>query len=468
MKSPARPATALAARLGAGQFLTIGLGAIMGVGWAVMLGDWLEAAAPLGAVLGFILGGVLMLPAAMCYAELATALPVAGGEVVYLGAVFGANAAFMVGWFLVLMATAITGFEGISLAWFLDQLIPGIEGPVVYRLLGHAVHRGALLIGFLVTGAVTLVNVLGAEASARFQEVFTYIKIAAIALFMGAALTFGSVGHLQPLLTPVAPRTALHGVLWIASTASLWFAGFQVVPQAIEERGAATSVRTVARMTVLALVLGVVFYCTVVLASALAVPWRALVAAPLPAAMAVHAVVRSDLLARLILGAIVLGILATWNSAFLWASRLLLALGRQGSVPAVFARIGRFKSPAVAIAFVSAAGVVGICLGRGGLVPIINMASISLTFSYVFACGAVLRLRRTQPALNRPYRVPGGRATMRLAVLTTTAMALVSLFEPLARGHGVPPEWLLLLAWSALGMAFLVISARHRRKLGVS
>ena len=88
----------------------------MGVGWAVALGDWLESAAPLGAILGFALGGALMLPVALCYAELATALPTAGGEVVYLAAVFGLDAAFMVGWFVVLMAVAITSFEGISLA----------------------------------------------------------------------------------------------------------------------------------------------------------------------------------------------------------------------------------------------------------------------------------------------------------------------------------------------------------------
>jgi amino acid transporter len=315
-------------------------------------------------------------------------------------------------------------------------------------------------------GLVTLVNVLGAGVSGRFQELFTYVKTVAVLLFLGAAIVLGDPSHLQPLLTPTAPHPAIHGILWIASTASLWYAGFQVVPQAIEERRSATSVRSVARMTVLALILGVAFYCVVVLASALAVPWRTLVAAPLPAAMAIRAVVQSDLIARFILGAIVLGILATWNSAFLWASRLLLALARQGSIPAVFARVGRFHSPAAAVALVSAVGLVGIGLGRGALVPIINMASISLTFSYVFACWAVLRLRRTQPDLERPYRVPGGRVTMRLAIAATTAMALVSLFEPLVRGHGLPLEWLLLCIWSALGLGLLSF-ARRRRRSGV-
>ena len=457
----------LSARLSAGQFLTIGVGAIMGVGWAVALGDWLESAAPLGAILGFVLGGALMLPVALCYAELATALPTAGGEVVYLAAVFGRDAAFMVGWFLVLMATALTSFEGISLAWFLGQVIPGIDGPVAYRLLGKDIHSGALLIGCAFTGLITLVNLLGAHAAGRFQEVFTYVKGVAVLAFVAAAIAFGSLDNLSPALTPTKSEPAIYGVLWIASTASLWFAGFQVVPQAIEERRAGTSVRTVARMTVLSLVLGVVFYCAVVLASTLAVPWRSMVAAPLPAAMAIHSVVRSDMLARLVLGAIVLGILATWNSAFLWATRLLLALGRQGSVPGAFARIGRLHSPVAAVALVGSFGLFGICLGRGALVPIINMASISLTFSYAFACWAVLRLRRTQPELERSFRVPGGVVTMYLAILTTTVMGGISLFEPLVRDRRMPLEWLLLLGWAALGLALMFIARRRRPDAGV-
>jgi APA family basic amino acid/polyamine antiporter len=443
----------LAARLNAGQFLTIGIGAIMGVGWAVALGNWLEAAAPLGAILGFVLGGALMLPVALCYAELATALPTAGGEVVYLAAVFGINAAFMVGWFLVLMATAITSFEGISLAWFLGQLFPGLEGPVIYRLFGQEVRGGALVIGVFFTGLVTLVNILGGQTAGRFQEAFTYVKAVAIVLFVSLAIGLGRADNLSPLLTPIAAQPAIYGILWIASTASLWFAGFQVVPQAIEERGAGTSVHMVARMTVLSLILGVIFYCAVVLASTLAVPWRTLVTAPLPAAMAIHAVVRNDLMARLVLGAIVLGILATWNSAFLWSARLLLALGRQGTVPSIFARVGRLHSPVAAVALVGVFGLFGICLGRGALVPIINMASISLTFSYAFACWAVLRLRRTQPGLERPFCVPGGRATMRLAILTTTVMGSISLIEPYVRDHSVPLEWQLLLVWTGLGLA---------------
>jgi len=443
----------LASRLRWSQFLSIGLGAIMGVAWAIVLGDWLASAAPLGAVIGFALGGIAMVPAAMCYAELATALPQAGGDVVYVRVAFGPRAAFMVGWFLVLMAVAVTSFEAISLAWFLDQLAPGHQGPVVYSAFGQDIRAGGLAIGAGMTAVIALTNWAGAHASGRFQELFTYLKIVAILVFVAAAVHGGSVAHLAPALTPTSGRPVIYGVLWIAATGALWYGGFQVVPQAIEERGPGTSLRTVGLMTVLSVVLGVLFYCAVVLASCLSMPWRQLVGAPLPAAAAISAVVTNPYLARAILACVVLGILATWNSAFLWGSRLLYALGRDAALPALFGRAGRNHTPTAAIALVASLGLFGILLGRGALIPIVNMAAISLTFSYVLACAATLRLRRQKPALDRPFRVPGGEPTMRLAMALTGAMALVGLLEPLTRGAGVPLEWQLLAAWSLVGLA---------------
>jgi len=444
----------LASRLHWSQFLSIGLGAIMGVAWAIVLGDWLSRAAPLGAVLGFVLGGACMVPAAMCYAELATALPQAGGDVVYVRVAFGSRAAFLVGWFLVLMAVAVTSFEAISLAWFLNQLAPGHQGRVLYSLFGEDIESGALAIGAGVTILIAFVNWVGAHASGRFQEIFTYLKIAAILVFVAAAVYAGRTAHLLPLLTPTGGRPVTYGVLWIAATGAFLYAGFQVIPQAVEERAPGTTLRTVGVMTVLAVVLGTLFYCAVVIASCLAMPWRQLVSAPLPAAAAIGAVVGNRYLAQAILACVVLGILATWNSAFLWGSRLLYALGRDGAVPALFGRAGRNHTPTAAIILAASLGLLGVFLGRGALIPIVNTASISLTFSYALACGAALRLRRQRPELDRPYRVPGGERTMWLGMALTGAMAIVALLDPLTYRQGVPLEWRLLAGWALLGVLF--------------
>ena len=451
------PGSGLAKQLRGSQFLSIGIGAIMGVGWAVVLGDWLTAAGPAGAVIGFLIGGLALLPVAACYAELATTLPLAGGEVVYMGEIFGAHAAFMVGWFLVLMAVAITGFEAISLAWFLDQLFPGHQGAVLYHVLGSEIHAGALVIGFIGVTAIALANFCGAHVSGRFQEIFTYLKTAAIALFVIAALTHGTLSHVGSPWPAAGVGHTIGGVLWIAVTTPLWLAGFQVVPQAIEERGSTTSLVTVGRLTVWAVILGIIFYCLVVTAATFAAPWPSIVKAPLPAAFAIQAALPNPVVARAVLLAVVLGILATWNSAFLWATRLLLALGRARLIPQAFAATGRFRSPTLAIVCVAILGLAGVCMGRGALLPIIGMASMSLAVSYTFTCAAALKMRRTQPQLGRPFRVPGGTATMIAALCVTLLMSLYGLLEPWLHSRGIPIEWVLLISWALIGA---VLAAR--------
>jgi amino acid transporter len=442
------------------QFFTLGVGTVIGVGWAIMLGDWIGTAAPFGAILAFIIGALLMLPIAACYAELASVMPAAGAEVVYARALFGRGLAFAVGWFLVLMATAVTSFEAISLAWFLDRLFPGTQGPVVYSILGHDVRAGALVLGIGVLAAITAVNYLGARSVGRFQDLFTYLKIGAVVIFLTSAFVAGSAANLQPGWEPVGNRPLVVGILWIAATAPVWYGGFQVVPQAIEERAPTTSVTTVGIMTLMPVLVGAVFFCLVMLASCLVTPWQALPSAPLPAALAIESAFAGGPWPKVILASIVLGILATWNACFLWATRLLLALSREGLMPESFSRTSRFQAPGVAVLFVGAVSLLGLLLGRGAIVPIINMASISLSFSYMVCCWAALRLRKLEPLTPRPFRVPLGIGGIRLATLAAAAMAVVSLLEPLTRSRGMPLEWILLVAWSILGVLFLRSTGR--------
>jgi basic amino acid/polyamine antiporter, APA family len=444
------------------QFVTIGLGAIIGVGWAIVLGTWLTSAASAGAMLGFLIGGVLMLPIAACYAELVTVIPSAGGEVVYTLAAFGRGVSFATGWFIVTMTTSLSSFEGISLAWFFDRLFPGVQSPVAYSLFGADVHYLSLAIGSLFMVIITLVNYLGASAVGRFQDLFTYLKAVAIAVFVVAAFMNGNVDNLRPLWTPIVDRPAVIGIIWIAATAPVFYGGFQAIPQAVEERTASTSLATIGKLTVLPIILGVIFYCLVIMASCLVVPWRTLAAAPLPAALAVQTALANVILAKAVLGLIVLGVLATWNAVFLWGTRLMLALGRESMIPKVFARTGRFQSPGASVLFVGALGLVGLCLGRGAIVPIINMASISLAFTYVACCWAVLRLRRLRPHTARPFRVPLGTVIIRFAIGSAATMSVIVLLEPATRSHGMPLEWTLMLVWAALGFTFARLSFRRR------
>jgi basic amino acid/polyamine antiporter, APA family len=431
--------------------LTIGLGAILGVAWAIVLGDWLANAAPLGVVLGFLFGGLAMLLVAACYAELATALPRAGGDVIYAYELFGPTPAFFVGWFLVLMASTMTSFEAISLAWFADAVFPGYQGKIAYSAFGHKIYAGALALGTTVIVTIGAINYFGARSSSRLQDVFTALKALAVVSFVVAAGFSGMPANLTPLAQPLKAHSMWIGALWIAAAAPVWYGGFQVVPQAVEERDTRTSLRAIGWMTLLTVAVGIGFYWLVVLAAAFVSPWRSLVTETLPAVAAIRTAFAGGLGSTLVLGAIVLGILATWNSCFIWATRLLLAMGRMHLAPPLFARTNRHGGPSFATYFVTVIGLLGVALGRGGVLPIINMATIALAGSYVLSCWATLRLRRVRPDLVRPFQVRGGKTMLRLAIGLSLMMALVSLIEPKIRGGGIPLEWILLLAWAIAG-----------------
>jgi amino acid transporter len=157
-----------------------------------------------------------------------------------------------------------------------------------------------------------------------------------------------------------------------------------------------------------------------------------------------------------------LGILATWNACFLWATRLLFAMGRMKLAPAWFARTNAQGAPDRATVFVGAIGLAGIFLGRGGLIAIINMASISLALSYAVCCSATLRLRQRDPARPRPFELPGGLLMVRSAVVVSSVMGIIALLEPLSRSKGWPLEWTLLLAWAGVGTLTWLLARRSR------
>jgi len=458
--------TTLQRSLGPFQFFTIGFGAILGVAWAIVLGDWLAAAAPLGALIGFVCGGLAMLLIAACYAELATVLPRTGGDIVYAFELFGSVPAFFVGWFLVLMGVAMTSFEAISLAWLADAIFPGHQGYVVYSMFGQDIRIGALVLGAAVTLIIGAANYLGSHSSSRLQDLFTCVKASAVIAFVIAAWTAGTAHNLLPLTQPTSGRPLWVGALWIAATGPVWYGGFQIVPQGVEERRAGTSLRMIGWMTLLSVAAGIVFYCSVILAAAFVFPWKSLVTQPLPATAAIRAAFHDGAGSSLVLGAIVLGILATWNACFIWSTRVLVAMGRMQLAPPIFAATNRYGGPKFATYFVILIGLIGVSLGRGAIEPIVSMAAIALAGSYFLSCWTTLKLRHLRPDADRPFRVPGGTMTLRLIIGLSAAMALVSLIEPAARGRRIPLEWILLLIWAAAGaVVWHVARKRPERRL---
>jgi len=143
-----------------------------------------------------------------------------------------------------------------------------------------------------------------------------------------------------------------------------------------------------------------------------------------------------------------------------------VAQARAGFLPPTFAAADpRDGSPTFVVIFVALCTAAGVALGRGAIIPLVDMASMCLAGKLVLACLAALRARSSLEAPR--YRTPGGKITLGYALAGSAVMAGFALLDPLLRGHGrVPVEWIVTGIWIGAGAAFRVIHSRPGRVRG--
>lgn len=433
-------------------FFALSFGSIVGSGWVVVLGDWLRTAnGPGGALAAFVAGGIVMCAIGACYAELASRMPRAGGEVLYTLESFGRGAAFFVGWFLSLYLIALLGFEAIVLAWLLQTLFPVLRGEALYTAFGTSVTVDALAIGIAASLFYAYLNWRGTRSTTVFQNVVTYGFAGCAILMIAAGLILGSPENLLPLYAPADSASGL-GPLWTFATCAMFLNGFQAAAYSIEQRRADAPIRTVLAAMVLGIAASALFYCGIILAAGSAVPWQTLVAADLPAVRAFAALTDNGVFGSLILVVAIVSLAKAYNGIASMAVRLLHAQAELGFLPKAFLQLDRTRgTPVIAVLFVLLANLAGVLVGRGAIVTIVNMCSICLAISFVF-CLAILVHRRRRAQEPAEFAVPGGALTIAVGLAGAVVMALVALWDPVPRSAGIPTEWIMIAGWALAGL----------------
>ncbi len=443
----------------------LAFGTIIGVGWVTVMGSWLGQAGSLGAIFGFLGGGLLMLVIAVCYAEVAVMFPVSGGEVAYVYEMYGTRLAFAAGWALSFNYIVTTAFEAISVGWVASALFPGIGGPVLYSVLGQDIDLGSLLLGFGIMAAISWLNFQGARAAIRFQDLMTLILLLASGIFIFAGLSFGDYHNLQPFFVTADSNWRLAGVLGVMASTPFWFAGFDTIPQAMGEVAESARLRLIPVIIVLSILLSLVFYCLVILAAAVSMPREELLATELPVAGALESALNSPILGKIVLFAGLCGLITTWNAVFFASTRLLYALGRGRMIPPIFGQVHSERgSPGVAILFVGAVGGLVSLLGRNAIVPILSAAAVNFTFVFLLVSVGLILLRRNRPDFDRPFRAPG--VLPYLAVGSSLLVLCLAIYEPFKSYTGIlPTAWILILIWAGLGGIFWLWAGRTRNQI---
>jgi basic amino acid/polyamine antiporter, APA family len=449
--------------LGSFGFFALAFGSMIGVGWVTAAGGWLEKAGPLGAILAFLAGGLVMLCIGFCYAEATPMLPLAGGEVAYAYKAFGTAKSFIVGWCLAFGYITISGFEAISIGKVLSYMLPGIDRWPVYQVAGDTVYGSHLLLALVCTGWITWLHYRGAKQAASFQNWLTITFVAITLVFIGAGFANGEAAHLKPLFASTQGHSWTAGFLAVFVTVPFWFVGFDTIPQGAEEANASVTPRRLAFLILGSILAAVLFYVVLILSISFCASREQIVGADLPAAAAFEATFSSKLFVNLVLSAALLGLFTSWNGFFLAGSRVLFSLGRGRIIPESLGRTHpKFHTPHRAVLFTGLLTMLAPLLGRKELLSLVNAGSLCIVVAFLGVALSVMRLRRTAPDLKRPYRMPGGRLIPMLAIGGAVMMLAAMVIPGSPAALAWPQEIIILAVFAVVGGVFWIGGKRSR------
>jgi APA family basic amino acid/polyamine antiporter len=439
--------TTLARKLRLIDYFALGFGVMVGTAWLVVMDDILQRGGPLGALLGFTAGALMLLPIGYVYGQLVMAIPDAAAEVAYTARFFSPQVSFVTGWMMFLSYFLTCPFEALAAGRITGYMFPSLNTLELYRLGGHPVYLPHLVLGLAITAVFTWLNYGGIQASARFLKWTTFTFLALVIVFAFAGAKHGAAANFHPLFS----HTPLVSILLVWQVVPWLLSGFESVGKCAEEavpgfRGQDFSVAIV--MTIL---VGLVFFWVVILAVAYVAPWRSLNSSQqFPIAVAFEQALHAHWIVNLILASALVALLKAFNANLVASSRLLFAMGRRNLLaPAMGYIHPANQTPSTAVIVTGIASALLLLLGQAGLVPILEVGAVASAVGWMAACASYYCMKAS-------WR---GRAAAIAGLLVTSLMVLVKVV-PVVPGHFTRYEWMALALWGLLGG--LIRASRNR------
>src|SRR6266852_5578840 len=383
------PMPQLARKLRLTDYFTLGWGTMVGVGWLVVMDDWLLRGGALGALLGFAIGGALLLPIGWVYGRLVAALPDAAGEIAYTAAVFSRLTSFSTGWMMMLAYFIVCPWEAVAVGRIAGYIIPALDSMEIYRVAGRPIYLPHLIIGLGLTALLTTLNYRGIRLSATFQNWTSFGTLALFVVFVALGISKGSPRNFPPLFT----HAPLVSFLLVLQIVPYFMTGFESVGKAAEESAPEFRGTGFLKAIWMAVLIGIIFYTVVIAAVAYVAPWHDLTGEKFMTAVAFQRAVGSRYIVNVILATALLSLFKCFNGNFVAASRLLFALGRRGMVDVRAGQVhAQYQTPSAAVLCTGLATATCMLLGDAILVPITEVGSVACAIGWSAACAACLAL----------------------------------------------------------------------------
>ncbi|OSM42967.1 APC family permease [Nesterenkonia sp. PF2B19] len=439
--------------LGSLETFFLGFGAMIGFGWIVLTGDWLNSAGTFGAVSAFVIGGIIMALVGLVYSELVSAMPLAGGEHNYLLRGFDPRLALLGSWGIVGGYITVVAFEAVAIPRTVAYIFPQVHQIPLWTIADSQVHLTWALIGSGTAVLLTWLNIRGIKPASLFQtSVIIFVVVVAVVM-LAAAIFGGEPSHAEPLFTGGGA-----GIIAVLVMVPFLFVGFDVIPQSAEEVN--LPARKIGRLVVVSVLAAAAFYILIVLTTSVALPATEMGDFDLATADAMAVLMGSQFWGNLVVAGGLAGLLTSWNAFLIGASRLIWAMANSGMLPAWFAVLHRRNgTPVNALLFIGGISVIAPFFGEVMLVWLVDSGSPSIVITYLLVALVFLVLRRREPDMPRPMKVGSGSqaagTAVGVAAVASSALMLI-LYLPGMPAFLEPQPWIMFGLWWLLGITFML------------
>lgn len=468
------PEHALKKSLSALDLTVFGVGVIIGTGIFVLTGKVAKETAGPATSLAFVAAGIACGLAALCYAEFASTVPVAGSAYTFSYASLGELVAWTIGWDLVLEFALGTAVVAVGWSGYVRSLMDNVDWHMPEALSGPDVATGFGfdILAFALVIILTVILVLGMKLSARVTAVVVAIKLTVVMIVIIAGLFFINTDNYSPFIPKAQPQPSgsgwdaplvqlmfgyaptnfgVMGIFTAASVVFFAFIGFDVVATAAEEtklpqrdmpRGILGSllICTVLYVAVSIVVTGMEHYSKLSVSAPLADAFKA---------------VGHPFYAGIISFGAAVGLTTVCMILLLGQTRVFFAMSRDGLLPRFFSVTHpRFRTPYRPTILLG--GIIAIIAGFTSINELATLVNIGTLFAFVVVALGVLVLRRTRPDLHRAFRTPWVPVVPILSVAASVWLML-----------NLPAEtWFRFAVWMVVGFLVYFLYGRRHSRLG--
>jgi len=430
------------------DLIALGIGCIIGVGIFVLPGVQAARHSGPGIILSFGIAALSCGCSALCYAELAAMIPVAGSAYTYGYATLGELPAWIIGWDLILeyMVAAVL----VSTGWsaYLVNLLSNLGLQLPHAICASPWDKvpGTInLPAVFIVGLLTLLLVRGVRESSRINLIIVSVKIAVILFFIVLSIHYIKPTNWKPFMP-----FGFGGVMTSAAIVFLAYVGFDAVSTAAEE--AVNPQRDMPIGIITSLVVATILYVSVSAIMTGIVPYTRLDVAD-PIALVLNELGKPWASMIISVGAIA-GITSVLLVLMLGQPRILFAMSRDGLLPRFLSKVHpRYKTPHMTTL------TTGVIVATAAAFTPINVSSelcsIGTLFAYMIVCAGVIVLRRSRPDLQRPFKVP---LFPGLPILGFLLCGYLMISLPVT-------AWERFVIWLLIGIPIFFLYSRSHRRL---